>query len=216
MSTSIHSESLPYFWENGSAAPLRTVAQSGTYRVTAMQGLCTDADTIRVTFATAPPALPADTLLCIGQPLTLSAGGGGGELFWNGLPGNGDWVTTDSGWVHRLLRYGTDCAFLDSVLVRRSDCDSEFRYYAPNVFWPEAEAAANTMFRIFPMDATLVSLQVYDRWGSLIFESSAPDAAWDGRTQGRTSAPGVYVWRAMLQKPLGQEKQVFGSVTLLR
>jgi len=217
--TAMHtgSGSLTYFWENGSTAPLRTVAQSGTYRVTVMRGECTDADTVWVTFAAAPPMLPSDTLLCVGQPLTLSAGGGtGGELFWNGLPGSGDWVTADSGWVHRLLRYGTGCAFMDSVLVRRSDCDDKFEYYAPNVFWPEAETAANTLFRIFPADATLLLLRVYDRWGSLIYESSASDAAWDGLISGQLAMPGVYIWQASLQKPLGQKKHLSGTVTLLR
>jgi hypothetical protein len=69
--------------------------------------------------------------------------------------------------------------------------------YIPNVFAPESPSADNRSFRAFFRDDLFLldyGLRVYDRWGSLVFESKDPEEGWDGLVSGRYPAPGVFVW----------------------
>ena len=64
-------------------------------------------------------------------------------------------------------------------------------------------------------------MQIFDRWGALIFEtqdipSKQPELGWDGRFNGKMMDTGVYVYRAVLGFPDGSEQQIAGDVTLIR
>jgi gliding motility-associated-like protein len=63
-------------------------------------------------------------------------------------------------------------------------------------------------------------MQVYDRWGSLVFSSSGANPYWNGQIQGRAALPGVYMYQAQVQledtnRPT-LPKVLQGQVTLLR
>ena len=40
-----------------------------------------------------------------------------------------------------------------------------------------------------------MTLQVFDRWGSIVYETTDQDAGWDGTVDGQDAAEGEYVWR---------------------
>lgn len=95
--------------------------------------------------------------------------------------------------------------------------------FVPTVFSPNGDEA-NDYFTIFtnPFQTNQInSLQIFDRWGALIFEtknipSNEPEQGWDGRFKGQMMNSGVYVYIAVLEFPDGSEQQVKGSLTLLR
>jgi hypothetical protein len=67
----------------------------------------------------------------------------------------------------------------------------------PNVFEPAAGNADNTTFRAFlGNNFTLLEyrLEVYDRWGTKLFETELPEQGWTGIFKENKVAPGVYVW----------------------
>ena len=64
-------------------------------------------------------------------------------------------------------------------------------------------------------------MQVFDRWGALVYEGKdlAPDAAgagWDGKSSGRYEQEGVYVYRMQIVFIDGAEREFTGSVSLIR
>lgn len=73
--------------------------------------------------------------------------------------------------------------------------------YIPNAFSPNADDI-NDFFRVYsgPGVASINALQIYDRWGNLVWEGSniapSPDGSdgWDGTYLGRPADPGVYVY----------------------
>jgi len=206
-----------YQWNDGSEESMQEISASGQYTVTVFAGLCAASDTIAVTFAEAPPGFSTDTTLCMDEPLQLSfAVPATASIYWNGSPGSGDFNFTGSGWVLRSVVYDAYCRFEDSIDVHRIDCTSPPPFYAPNVFKPDG-APDNAYFRIFCSEAVeLRELKIYDRWGSLVFDSAGrADPVWDGQVKGQRAAPGVYVWRALLRR-LGEETWQEGSVTLVR
>lgn len=72
-----------YVWQDNSISPTFTVTQNGTYMVTVSNNCNTSADTISVTYNTAPTLdLGADTVLCFGETLTLVASTPNGSYLW--------------------------------------------------------------------------------------------------------------------------------------
>jgi len=59
-------------------------------------------------------------------------------------------------------------------------------------------------------------LQIYDRYGALIFESVDIMQGWDGRIKGSPAPQGVYIYLAQYQLEEGKDKQQKGSLFLLR
>jgi PKD repeat protein len=79
-----------------------------------------------------------------------------------------------------------------------ADSDFPDLVYLPNAFMPvPSREARNALFLpAFRADTrpTDYRLEVYDRWGSLVFRSEDPAAGWDGRTAARHTGPEVFVW----------------------
>ncbi|MBX2927071.1 MAG: gliding motility-associated C-terminal domain-containing protein [Saprospiraceae bacterium] len=83
--------------------------------------------------------------------------------------------------------------------------------YAPNAFSPNGDGI-NDMFTVYGAAGAfeLRRLLIFNRWGSLVFESAG--AAWTG-----DSAPaGVYVYQALVLWPDGKEEWIAGELMLMR
>ncbi|MFN0033717.1 MAG: gliding motility-associated C-terminal domain-containing protein [Saprospiraceae bacterium] len=93
--------------------------------------------------------------------------------------------------------------------------------YIPNVFSPNDDGA-NDLFSVFGgPEVKTVKLEVYSRWGELVFRKlglSANDEAggWDGTFRGHPVSPGVFAYRAEILFVDGATLQYEGDVTLLR
>ena len=98
----------------------------------------------------------------------------------------------------------------------------ELVYFIPNTFTPDGNKFNETFKPIFTsgFDPQEYKLQIYNRWGELIFESNDSGIGWDG-TYGASQtifAPeGTYVYKINFSKYRGDENvEVLGSVNLLR
>lgn len=92
------------------------------------------------------------------------------------------------------------------------------RIYAPNVFKPDFDGV-NDFFEIFPSleIERLLSLQIFDRWGALVFSGEEGDALrWDGTINGERAASGVYSWVLNVLFIDGDYRIFSGDVILLR
>ncbi|NPA35906.1 MAG: PKD domain-containing protein [Chlorobi bacterium] len=59
-------------------------------------------------------------------------------------------------------------------------------------------------------------LQIFTRWGELIFESNDIKTGWDGYYRGKMAPQGVYIYKATCKFGTGLIKVYTGDVTLLR
>jgi gliding motility-associated-like protein len=69
-------------------------------------------------------------------------------------------------------------------------------YELPNVFSPNNDGV-NDFFRPFPYRfIESIDMQIFNRWGNLIFTTSDPEVLWDGRnmTSNQPSSDGVYYY----------------------
>lgn len=86
----------------------------------------------------------------------------------------------------------------------------------PTAFSPNGDGA-NDVFRVLNKDIVKLNIQVYNRWGELVFETNDPLDGWDGVYKDIKQPLGVYVWNCQYQLS-GQSKPSMakGNVTLLR
>lgn len=105
------------------------------------------------------------------------------------------------------------CQDIDTMIVKVVCNDINL----PNAFAPESnKPGANRFGMLNTQVVKLNYLRVYDRWGKLVFETTDPSKAWDGKVNGQMALMGVYVWEADGFCRSGQRIQTSGNVTLLR
>ncbi|MBX2871663.1 MAG: gliding motility-associated C-terminal domain-containing protein [Saprospiraceae bacterium] len=99
---------------------------------------------------------------------------------------------------------------------------SFYEVYAPNVFSPNDDGI-NDRFMILGGEdlQSVVKLQIFDRWGNLLYEGQDLEPnnyfdGWDGWSRGKELGNGVYVYTAILLLEDGKERRISGSVTLMR
>ena len=95
-------------------------------------------------------------------------------------------------------------------------------YYVPNTFTPDGNQYNETFKPIFisGFNPLNYKLQIYNRWGELIFESNDSSIGWDGSygaNQTNYAPEGTYVWKINF-KTLRNDKNVqeVGSINLIR
>lgn len=117
-------------------------------------------------------------------------------LWWNGLRTPA--VSTDQAgpvWLEASNHCGTERR---EAIVSWADIDGNIEFvYLPNAVAPEASLNGNDMFRPFfapGLDLVDFKLEVYDRWGELLWVTSQPEHGWSGPFRRNDVQPGVFVW----------------------
>jgi gliding motility-associated-like protein len=99
--------------------------------------------------------------------------------------------------------------------------------YIPNAFTPNGDGINDQFTLRIGEDCEMVkfSLQIFDRWGRLIFETNSisVDQAWDGKFENNDLSGGVYLFKMQAEMlsynnsiatPTKVNKQ--GSIVLIR
>lgn len=120
-----------------------------------------------------------------------------------------------------LLSDQNGCSTLDSLTIRVVEQAPEI--YAPNIFSPNDDGR-NDVFTLFGNASEFVNielLQVYDRWGNLVFEGldfplNDETRGWDGSFRGKNMQPGVFVFYSEIRTITGNLVKKGGEVTVVR
>lgn len=111
------------------------------------------------------------------------------------------------------------CSITRSVTVT---VQSKIDIYAPNIITPNNDGN-NDIFMLFAGRSfvQIKNLQIFDRWGALVFENKNynPNSTldgWDGTFKGKELMPATFVWRAEVLYSDGTSGIVQGDVTLVR
>ena len=92
---------------------------------------------------------------------------------------------------------------------------SEASLFAPNAFTPNGDGI-NDIFFIDGYHVEQIHLQIFSRWGLLLFESYSVDQGWDGTYKGSAVNEGVYVYVVTGRKANGQSFHRKGTINLIR
>ena len=105
------------------------------------------------------------------------------------------------------------CTDNDSIFIKVYEGPT---YYLPNAFTPDGNSI-NDIF--FPTPVGIRStdyFRVFDRYGTLMYETRQWMQGWDGTIKGKKAAPGAYVWMIKGIDKNGSGIEMKGTVILLR
>lgn len=89
-------------------------------------------------------------------------------------------------------------------------------FFVPNSFTPYPEGKNQEWGFVGLKQLERFHLQVFNRWGEIIFETTDPTEAWDGKHEGQLCSPGVYVYRVNMKFRSRRILEKRGHVNLVR
>ncbi|HEY0976631.1 MAG TPA: gliding motility-associated C-terminal domain-containing protein [Flavobacteriales bacterium] len=88
-----------------------------------------------------------------------------------------------------------------------------FTLFVPNAFTPDGDGSNEVFVPIHSVrEPREYRWMIFDRWGSVLFETTTSGAGWDGGAQ----VEGVYVWKLWIRDTEGQRHERVGHVALIR
>lgn len=149
---------------------------------------CSSLDSVYVRVITDVPgqSTVSDTLICPGESVVLS-GNGGTAFFWSGPQGftstNQVITLTDmqinqSGWYYVTVTDTNGCLGYDSshiTVENNADC-----LFIPDLITPDLDGHNDTWVVNGLENFENAEVEIYNRWGNLIYYSSPYNNDWDG------------------------------------
>ncbi len=111
--------------------------------------------------------------------------------------------------------YGcTDTAYNNVEVV------PEYVFYAPNAFTPNNHDGLNDTFMVtgVGINPDDFEMEIYDRWGNMIYKTTDVNKGWDGRANGGTNIAqiDVYVWKVKTRDYRGNAHSYIGHVSIVK
>ncbi len=94
----------------------------------------------------------------------------------------------------------------------------EYVFYVANAFSPNGDGFNDTFKPIINVvELESFEMQVFDRWGGVLYGTNDPWAEWDGTAGGREVPNGVYAFRAYAVDAVKKDVyELFGHLTIVR
>lgn len=182
----------------GDLPPCVSMSTSGVFR-----SFYYNLDAIQLTDT--PDALQASARFCAGESLELDLT----TMFEQPILADAAFFWEDGSGVPRrsITRGGTylataeiACGQIPIVLeITEEGCFPEV--YVPNAFSPNRDGVNDTFHPLIAPGSTIIAYKwsIYQRWGSLVFQTNDPTVAWDGFWRQQMAAEGPYLWRLDLE-----------------
>jgi gliding motility-associated-like protein len=185
-----------FLWQDGSSTDSLLVTQQGKYYVeVALSNGCKGADTIEVSYIDPPSAnWPTDTIVCRNEILKLEVIGKELVVFWNGTPGENTFMVSNyDGWVN--MQASNICGSVGKQInVGTKNCFC--KVYYPNAISVNDDLLNETFKPVYDCIWQEYNLQIFNRWGELLFETNDPKKSWNGKYKNTRVAKDYYVWIA--------------------
>ncbi|MDA3821889.1 MAG: gliding motility-associated C-terminal domain-containing protein, partial [Bacteroidales bacterium] len=92
----------------------------------------------------------------------------------------------------------------------------ETKIYLPNAFTPNGDTHNDFFLPIFDFVPKVYRMIIYDRSGTVLFQSTDPSIGWDGSMNGSKKAPeGVYIYHIDYTSYNGRRLDTTNNVTLI-
>ncbi|HMX04273.1 MAG TPA: choice-of-anchor L domain-containing protein [Chitinophagales bacterium] len=193
--------------------------ENTTYTVTGTLASCVNTAETTVEIQEPTADAGADTTIYLGEFASLDADGGV-EYSWSPSTGlsetdienptaSPDFTTTYTVTVTTAI----GCEFTDQVTVTVS---SDAMVGVPTAFSPNSDGVNDGFTIIVRGQVATWLLQVYNRWGQLVFETDNYAAAWNGTFEGSEQPLGSYVYVLNYKDMNGESFVQQGNFTLVR
>ncbi len=205
-----------------------TVSTNTTYTVVGTSGLCTGQTTVNVTINNTVnfdwSAIP-NTVQIPNTAVNFQATPASYNYTWifdDSTQSNQSnfihTITPEEGThnVHLIVQNTLGC--IDSVDFTIVVMDL-LAFYVPNTFTPDGDKFNNEFIPVFTsgFDPKSYQINIYDRWGELVFESKDTSKGWDGTYKNHPANDGMYTWVIRFKDLYNDaNKEIKGNVNVIR
>lgn len=205
-----------YLWQpNGETTPAITVNAPGIYGVSIASETCTESRSFDVGYV-ARARTDFELSICDGRQHLLYVPVSSREFFWeHGEAENPIYIHTTGTYQYAYVDEN-GCDQDGEVNVVATDLDP--LVFIPNAFTPNGDGI-NDIFKVSSAELDIYKLEIYDRWGGLIFETEDGSQGWNGGELGGEHyvQPGIYSYVVTYSGICVTDViRKFGAVTLIR
>jgi len=143
-----------------------------------------------------------------GSTIQLHAGNEFAEYLWSTQASDSVITIDHEGVYYVRVKNLYGCSASDTILVNLVGI------YSPNAFTPNGDGLNDRFVFKGIGDNEHALLQIYDRWGRMVFQTNDPEKGWDGYIGNQPGIPDSYVW--ILYLGTGHVYTYKGSVTLVK
>lgn len=214
-----------YQWDDGSTSERRPVVHEGEYFVEVTNDCFVYTDTF--TFVKQSDLLSAlidgDSIYQLGDLVNLRALSNTRSIKsirWDSYEDfdfscidciNTSFIASRSGEVNLLVTDTRGCTAEATLKLRVKD---KKKIFAPNIFTPNGDGI-NDYFQIYGKNIKVQNLQIFNRWGNLLFNDIHHDEiGWNGMHNGRRAETGTYLWTAEIIFADGSTLKFGGAVVV--
>lgn len=126
---------------------------------------------------------------------------------------------TDVAKIVSLMQIAVNSNGCRDSLIKKIEIKPAYVIYIPNAFTPNKDGL-NDGFKAQGIGIDQFKMQIFDRWGALVFETNDINNAWDGSIKGKgdfeSTKQEIYVWKAQVTDVLKEKHSMVGHVTLLK
>ncbi|GEM_PF-5757204 len=203
-----------YQWQNGSTQETFEASEGGTYWVEVIENGCASRDSIYINEQKIPSVeLGDDILRCQGKSVRVSVGDADGYVLWSNGSSEPSIVVDEDG-LFTVEVNNTCGSDFDTISVTSEECFCTV--YLPNTITPNDDEHNQYFKPSFDCAIYNYSMQVYNRWGQLIFESKDPNEHWDATMDGKQVQDAIYTFRLQYSSEEELERVLIGHVGVLR
>ncbi|MFT7587882.1 MAG: gliding motility-associated-like protein [Limisphaerales bacterium] len=192
------------------------VSEPGTVVFEIKDGPCSLIDSVKKISAPNPePDWPDRPIVCpdLRSSFFLSPGFNFNLVWDNGSTANPFLINAPGIYsVNLISNFGCEAR---SEIEVEEDCG--IILIEPNAFTPNGDGT-NDYFALIGNNLISYDLQVFSRWGDVVFRTTNIKEGWDGTYKGRTLETGTYIWRVVFTDIIipEAEKVQQGAVHLIR
>ena len=203
-------------WDDNSQYSSKQITESGTYWIVARNSCGVFGDTINVIFEK-PLNLPAtDTTICDGDTAVFDL---------SGMKESYSWFDGSTAPIRKFTEKGqyaltvtNKCGeFTQMFDVNISHCECPF--FVPNAFTPNGDGT-NDEFKVgHSCDLSEYTIQIFNRWGQMVYESHDSQEGWDGTFAGQEVPEGIYTYKIQYLwyvYGLDRVREHTGTITIMR
>lgn len=156
--------------------------------------------------------LPKDTIICSAATYTIDLPN---YTSYNWSDGNtqNPRAITQAGTYELQVRDKNGCYGTDQITIGTTYCVD---IMIPNAFTPNGDGKNEVFKPLIPVPLPGYRMQIFNRWGVLVFETTDTNKGWDGNASGQPQPSATYVYKINYKTPLGKEQQQSGTLVLIR
>jgi gliding motility-associated-like protein len=212
----VQNPGMQYKWQNNANSETLRIQSAGTYSVQVRNNNCVVSDEINIRYLDKPKfRLGRDTIICQGTVITFAPTiekGEGLTFLWS--TGSTDTTVTTTQQGYYTLTITNECGTqTDGLNVSKGICE----VYVPSAFSPNRDGLNDVFKVLHGANVSEFNLEVYNRWGQIVFSSNDIKKGWDGTHKGQQQDAGIFVWVIRYKVPNDNNRKVMkGALNLIR